>query len=82
MDTTGASRQLKFRDVIFVPEMKVDLLPLFNRTRCTCFVSKDYKIHVELAADMDLFQLQAKTQHQPLPNVPVAITRAFVLHNN
>ncbi|EEY60492.1 uncharacterized protein PITG_21264 [Phytophthora infestans T30-4] len=79
VDSEGTTRQLEFCDVLFVPDMKFNLLSfaqvlkmgiqlVFSRTRCTFFVSKDYKLQVELAADMDLFQLRAKTPPKKPPN--------------
>ncbi|OWZ14311.1 hypothetical protein PHMEG_00012236 [Phytophthora megakarya] len=71
-DTTGTSRLVELRDVLYVPEMKFNLLSIaqvlkmdgrvvFCATRCSLFMDKDFKLHIKLALDMDLFQFQAKT---------------------
>ncbi|POM71958.1 Uncharacterized protein PHPALM_11402 [Phytophthora palmivora] len=71
VDTTGTTRLMEFRDVLYVLDMKFNLLSIaqvlkmgirfvFSSTRCTFFVGTDYKIHVELASDMNLFQFKPK----------------------
>ncbi|POM69495.1 LOW QUALITY PROTEIN: Hypothetical protein PHPALM_14213 [Phytophthora palmivora] len=71
MDIIDASRQLDFRDVLFEPEMISNQFSIAQVLKTgirlphqvTFFVNKDYKIQVELAADMDLFQLKIKTPY-------------------
>ncbi|KAE8986980.1 hypothetical protein PR003_g23151 [Phytophthora rubi] len=72
---------MEFRDVLYVPDMKFKLPSIaqvlkmgirlvFSSTRCTFVVGKDYKIHVELASDMNLFQSK--------PKVPLKTPSALV----
>eukprot|EP00644_Phytophthora_capsici_P014935 jgi/Phyca11/62739/gw1.65.195.1 len=83
VDSEGTTRQLEFCDVLFVPDMKFNLLSIaqvlkmgirlvFSRTRCTFFVGTNYKLHVELAAAMDLFQLRANTPPKTPPTALVS----------
>lgn len=81
VDTTGTTRLMEFGDVLYVPDMKFNLTSIaqvlkmgiclvFSSTRCTFFVGKDYKIHVEFASDTNLFQLK--------PKVPLKTPSALV----
>ncbi|POM62069.1 Gag-pol Polyprotein, partial [Phytophthora palmivora] len=86
VDTTGTTRLMEFRDVLYVPDMEFNLLYIaqvlkmgirrvFSSTPCAFFEGKDYKTHVELASDMNLFQFKPKVPLKS-PSTLVALAPA------
>ncbi|POM64435.1 LOW QUALITY PROTEIN: Polyprotein [Phytophthora palmivora] len=75
VDTTGTTRLMEFRDVLYVLDMKFNLLSIaqvlkmgirlvFSSTRCIFFVGTGYKIHVELASYMNALLIDGDLPRQ------------------